>query len=40
MPVPDVRAFGRAVEELPESGYVPIRIWREGRGTTLVLELE
>ncbi len=39
-PVPSVEAFSRAVEALPESGYVPIRIWREGRGTTLVLELE
>lgn len=38
--VPSIEAFGRAVETLPSEGYVPIRIWREGRGTTLVLELE
>lgn len=40
VPVPNMEAFSDAVDELPESGYVPIRIWREGRGTTLVLELE
>lgn len=40
MPVPNVHAFNRVVADLPESAYVPIRIWREGRGTTLVLELE
>ena len=38
--VPTVEAFRLAVEALPNEGYVPIRIWREGRGTTLVLELE
>jgi len=38
--VPSVEAFGLAVETLPSEGFVPIRIWREGRGTTLVLELE
>lgn len=38
--VPSVEAFALAVESLPGDGYVPIRIWREGRGTTLVLELE
>lgn len=38
--VPTVEAFSLAVESLPDSGFVPIRIWREGRGTTLVLELE
>jgi serine protease Do len=38
--VPTVEAFGRAVDALPAEGFVPIRIWREGRGTTLVLELE
>ncbi len=40
MPVPNLAAFSRAVDELPDSGFVPVRIWREGRGTTLVLELE
>jgi len=40
MPVPTIEAFAQAVDELPDSGYVPVRIWREGRGTTLVVELE
>lgn len=31
--------FERVVEDLPETGYVPVRIARDGRGTTLVLEL-
>jgi len=31
--------FNRVVEALPETGYVPIRVVRDGRGTTLVLEL-
>ena len=38
--VPTMEAFRLAVESLPDEGFVPIRIWREGRGTTLVLELE
>jgi serine protease Do len=38
-PVPTVEAFTRIVEALPESAFVPVRIVREGRGTTLVLEL-
>lgn len=40
VPVPDMDAFGDAADQLPESGFVPVRIVREGRGTTLVLELE
>lgn len=40
MPVPDIEAFGLAADQLPESGFVPVRIVREGRGTTLVLELD
>lgn len=40
MPVPDVASFGRVLESLPATGFIPVRIWREGRGTTLVLELE
>lgn len=39
-PVPDIAQFIQVAEALPETGYVPIRIVREGRGTTLVLELE
>lgn len=31
--------FNRVVEDLPATGYVPIRVVRDGRGTTLVLEL-
>jgi len=34
-----VEDFNRIVESLPSEGYVPIRIVRDGRGTTLVLEL-
>lgn len=40
MPVPDIVSFGDVADKLPGSGYVPVRIVREGRGTTLVLELE
>jgi serine protease Do len=40
MPVPDIGAFSAAAEQLPATGFVPVRIVREGRGTTLVLELE
>ncbi|MCB1664439.1 MAG: Do family serine endopeptidase [Pseudomonadales bacterium] len=39
-PVPDVQSFTRVLESLPDTGFIPVRIWREGRGTTLVLELE
>lgn len=38
----DIRSvddFNQVVESLPAEGYVPIRIVRDGRGTTLVLEL-
>ncbi len=38
--VPDVEAFSNVIDALPSQGFVPVRIWREGRGTTLVLELE
>ena len=31
--------FNRVVESLPAQGFIPIRIIRDGRGTTLVLEL-
>lgn len=34
-----VMDFNRIVESLPATGYVPVRIVRDGRGTTLVLEL-
>ena len=40
VPVPDMQAFGSVLESLPETGFIPVRIWREGRGTTLVLELK
>jgi len=40
MPVPDIDAFGQAADQLPDAGFVPVRIVREGRGTTLVLELD
>ncbi|MEX0738008.1 MAG: Do family serine endopeptidase [Pseudohongiella sp.] len=39
-PVRNVREFNRIMESLPETGFVPIRIVRDGRGTTLVLELQ
>ncbi|MDX1490518.1 MAG: Do family serine endopeptidase [Pseudohongiellaceae bacterium] len=38
--VPSIQRFILVAEALPETGYVPIRIVRDGRGTTLVLELE
>ena len=31
--------FNDVISLLPESGFVPIRILREGRGTTLALEI-
>ena len=31
--------FAEVVKNLPESGFVPVRIVREGQATTLVLEL-
>lgn len=34
-----VEDFNRVMESLPETGFVPIRVVRDGRGTTLVLEL-
>lgn len=37
--VRSVSDFNQIVEALPATGYVPVRIVRDGRGTTLVLEL-
>ena len=34
-----VSDFDRIVESLPTNAFVPVRIVRDGRGTTLVLEL-
>ena len=31
--------FSQIADQLPESGFIPIRIIREGQGTTLALEL-
>ena len=38
-PVRSVDDFNRIMESLPETGFIPIRVVRDGRGTTLVLEL-
>lgn len=38
--IADPSDFEEVVTGLPETGYVPIRIVRDGRGTTLVLELD
>jgi serine protease Do len=35
----NVDDFNRVMESLPETGFIPIRVVRDGRGTTLVLEL-
>lgn len=37
--VDDPDDFHRIVQSLPERGYIPIRINRRGRGTTLVIQL-
>jgi serine protease Do len=37
--IQNVDDFNRVIEELPAQGFVPIRVVRDGRGTTLVLEL-
>lgn len=37
--IQNVEDFNRILEELPQSGFVPVRVVRDGRGTTLVLEL-
>lgn len=37
--VNDLNDYDRIVTELPDSGYVPVRIVRNGRGTTLAMEL-
>ena len=33
-------SFAEIASSLPESGFVPIRIVREGQGTTMALELQ
>ncbi|MCY4264560.1 MAG: Do family serine endopeptidase [Gammaproteobacteria bacterium] len=38
-PIDSTREFARVAEALPEVGFVPIRIVREGQATTLALEL-
>lgn len=38
--VPSMSEFARVADALPAAGFIPIRIVREGRGTTLVLKLE
>jgi len=38
--VPNMSEFARVADALPDSGFIPVRIVREGRGTTLVLRLE
>lgn len=38
-PIESAQDFAQVANELPESGFVPIRIVREGQGTTLALEL-
>ena len=38
-PVTSADRFAEVARNLPESGFVPIRIVREGQATTLVLEL-
>ncbi|MBT8146247.1 MAG: Do family serine endopeptidase [Gammaproteobacteria bacterium] len=35
-----VEQFAQIVDNLPEGGFVPVRIVREGRGTTLALNVE
>ena len=37
--IQNVEDFNRILEALPPSGFVPVRVVRDGRGTTLVLEL-
>jgi serine protease Do len=37
--IQNVDDFNRILEELPPRGFVPVRVVRDGRGTTLVLEL-
>ena len=32
--------FEAVVAELPETGYVPVRVIRNGRGSTLAIELQ
>tara|TARA_Y100000385_G_scaffold61946_1_gene60725 strand:+ start:6974 stop:8389 length:1416 start_codon:yes stop_codon:yes gene_type:complete len=37
--ISSVEGFARVTESLPRSGYIPVRVVREGQGTTLALEL-
>ena len=37
--IPSTEAFSQISQSLPDSGFVPIRIIREGQGTTMALEL-
>lgn len=37
--VADAEQFAEIADQLPESGFIPIRILREGQGTTMALEL-
>jgi serine protease Do len=37
--ISSVEGFARVAESLPRSGYIPVRVVREGQGTTLALEL-
>jgi serine protease Do len=32
--------FAQVLRDLPSNGFVPVRIVREGRGTTLALDLD
>lgn len=38
--VNSVNDFNAIVDDLPETGYVPVRVVRNGRGSTLVIELQ
>jgi len=38
--ISSLEQFAAVVDSLPESGFVPIRIVREGRGTTLALDID
>jgi serine protease Do len=38
--ITNVNQFSEIARQLPSSGFVPIRIVREGRGTTLALEMD
>ncbi len=38
--ITSVEQFAAVIQELPDSGFVPVRIVREGRGTTLALDMD